>query len=403
MPRVGRARGLARDAVHPGYFYGALAVGLLAFTVRENAIVAPLAVSVATIWVASRHPRSRLIPIVGAIVALVASAALFYVWRRSLPGFLNATARAPTLSRIGLAALESGQSVLLVGLLVSPAIVLADPRRLLRVAWSRSPRVALTAALVTGGAFTFALLRTGAAAVLIPGDYFLPNGTLGTAGLKGARPDLIPGSLLTALAIVGAFALLTAVCVTVAAVTSRVANAWHKPRTSPAADPPVVIVTLAAIGYAIGCVVPVVLGYTFLFDRYLIPIVPLVAILLLHSSGPIVAPSRRIRIAGCVVLAALAALGAAYGANSASFDGTKWRVATQAIALTGDPKLIDGGRIWNDYHAGKHIRHGLTRPCVVLRAQPRPGAGEAGIVGTGTVWGFTGTQIWIVAHQSRAC
>ena len=80
------ARGIARDAVRAGYLSGSLAVGFLAFTVRENAIVAPLAVSAATVWVAARRPRARLFPIVAAIVTLLASAGLFYAWRRSLPG-----------------------------------------------------------------------------------------------------------------------------------------------------------------------------------------------------------------------------------------------------------------------------------------------------------------------------
>jgi len=395
------ARGVTRHAIRPGYFGASLAIGFLAFTIRENAIVAPLAVSAAATWVTAGRPRKQLFPIVAAIASLIASAGLFYAWRRNLPGFLNVTPRLPTLSRVGLAALESGQSLVLIGLLASPAVVLADPRRLLRIAWGRARRTTLTAGLTTAGIFTVAMLRTGASAVLVPGDYFLPNGTLGSDGLKGLRPDLIPRSVVAVLAIVGASALVVLVCAAAASVTNGVAH-FRNQRQS-AASPPLVVVTLATIAYAIACVVPVVLGYTFLFDRYLLPIIPLVAILALRSGGPAVAISRRIRIAGCTALAALAALGAVYGANSAAFDGTKWRVASQAVAVAGDPKLIDGGHVWNDYHAGKHIQGHLRSPCIVLRAERHPGVGEVGIVGVGRVWGVNGTQVWVVARQTHPC
>jgi len=187
-----------------------------------------------------------------------------------------------------------------------------------------------------------------------------------------------------------------------ATVTRSAADVKRTQRTG-MTSPQLVIVTLAAIGYAVSCVAPVVLGFTFLFDRYLLPIIPLVAILTLHSSGPTVATTRRARIAGCTTLAALAALGAVYGANSASFDGAKWRVARQGIALARDPKLVDAGHTWNDYQAGKHLRGPLKGACIVLRAESHPTAGEVGVVGLGSVWDMTGTQVWIVAHQSRPC
>ena len=155
-------------------------------------------------------------------------------------------------------------------------------------------------------------------------------------------------------------------------------------------SPTVFIVTLAASGYAIGSVLAVAFGYSRFFDRYLIPIVPLVAILTLRS-GAAVTTSRRFRIAGCATLAALAVLGAVYAANSASFDGTKWSVASQALTLASDAKRIDGGRVWNDSDAGRHLRGHFKGACIVLRAGPRPAADETGVVGAARVWAPTGS------------
>jgi len=396
-------RAVSRTTVRAGYFSGSLAVGLLAFTVRENGVVAPLAVSAATVWLAARRPRSRLSPIIAWIFGFVASAGLFYVWRRSLAGFVNAAPRAPSLSRLELAAHVSLQAGLLVGLLVSPAVVLANPWRLLRVAWARAPRVTVGAAAVTAGLFAAAILRPGhPRGVLGPGDYVLPNGSLGTEMLKGVRPNLFPTPILAALTIIGVSALTVIVCAGAAAVAKRVSAVLRRqPSTSP--SPAFVIVALAAFGYSIGCLLAVALGYSRLFDRYLLPIVPLVAILALRTCPPSVTAPRRVRIAGCMTLAVLAAVGAIYGTNSASFDGAKWRVASDAVKLAGDPKLVDGGHVWNDYQAGRHVRGRFRGACIVLRAGPKPTTRDTSVVGLASVWGLNGTQVWIVARQQRPC
>jgi hypothetical protein len=164
-----------------------------------------------------------------------------------------------------------------------------------------------------------------------------------------------------------------------------------------------VVVALAATGYSIGCAFAVALGYSKLFDRYLLPIIPLVAILALHTNASTAAVSRRVRVAGYAALGALAVLGAVFGANSASFDGTKWRVASHAVELVSDPTLVDGGHIWNDYYAGRHLRGTFKGACVVLRAGPRPAPGDPGVVGVGRVWSPTGTQVWVVARESGQC
>jgi 4-amino-4-deoxy-L-arabinose transferase-like glycosyltransferase len=393
------ARGMEGGTIRLGQFYASLAVGLLAYTVRENAIVAPVAVGAIAVWAATRSRRRRL-PIAAAIVGFIVCAAIFYVWRRSLPGFVNATPRLPTRSRLGLTAREAVQSVVLAGLVLSPAVGLAGPRRLLRSAWRRAPRTALAAWVATTAAIAVVALRNGGITGLIPGDYFLRNGSLGTETLRGARPDLFPVWILTTLLVVGA-----AVGVVLAslAAASLMTRGGSRERSMSAGSPARSVIALAAVGYLIACVVPVALGYTYLFDRYLLPVVPLVAILALQTHGRNLAGSGRHRIGGFAAIVALAVLGAVYGANSASFDGTKWSVAKHAVIRTGDPRLIDAGHTWNDDHAGKRTHGSLKRPCIVVRAEPRPAPGEEDVVGVGTVWGPTGTQVWVVARQVRTC
>jgi len=257
--------------------------------------------------------------------------------------------------------------------------------------------------MLTAGLFTAAIVRPGhPRGVLGPGDYVQPSGTLGTEMLKGTRPNLLPTLLLAGLAIVGVSALLVVVCAAAAAATDWARRVWRKQlRTTP--EPAVVIVALAACGYAVGCALAVALGYSKMFDRYLLPIIPLVAILALNAGPRPVAASRGVRIAGRTALAGLAVVGAIYGANSASFDGTKWSVASSAVAQARDPKLVDGGHIWNDYQAGRHLRGPFRGACVVLRAGPRPAAGDPTVVGAEQVWGLTGTQVWVVARRQRPC
>ena len=119
--------------------------------------------------------------------------------------------------------------------------------------------------------------------------------------------------------------------------------------------------------------------YLPVFDRYLLALIPLAAIFVLRSGG--VSPGRRRPASagstGSVALVALAGFGIVTAANSASFDGAKWAVARDAARQVGGPRAVDGGFEWNSFHAG-----GLTDPVVALRrARGRAGAARARIAG----------------------
>jgi hypothetical protein len=155
-------------------------------------------------------------------------------------------------------------------------------------------------------------------------------------------------------------------------------------------------VVLGASGFALLCIVPPLVGVT-TFDRYLLPLVPLVGILVLRTDAD-AAHRRDVSAAGALTCAALAIFGLVYAANSASFDGAKWEVATAAAERVGIDD-VDGGFEWMNYHAGREVylsadSDAAPRRCV-LRAAPEPGPSPSDL--HAAVWGPTGTQVWIVA------
>ncbi len=163
------------------------------------------------------------------------------------------------------------------------------------------------------------------------------------------------------------------------------------------------IVALAAAGFAVTAVMPELLGYSEnLFDRYLLPVLPLVAILVLRAGARTTVP-RPARVAGVTALTALALLGVGFAANSASFDAATWSVAGRAVEIAKDPTRVDAGHIWNDFHAHRHLRGPFQGACVEVRvySQPEPGASE--VVAARRVRGIFGTQAWVVARQVSPC
>jgi len=396
------ATSVARSPFRTGYLCASLAVGFCAFTIRESTVVAPLAVAV----VAGARPEWRARKRWGVGVAMaggfLVAAALFYRWRRTLPGYINPHAHAPSLHLVDHTVQDLWQWLLLVGVLAGPAVLLADPIRLLRAARARAPRTAVAAGAATAGLLALALAGYGVPdGVVGPGDYILANGSLGTEMVHGSRPDLLPRGLLGILAVGGALSLVVLVSAA-AAPLARGAGTLRR-RQQPTAPPALFIVAFAAAGFVVTAALPELLGYSEnLFDRYLLPLVPLVAILVLRAGAksPVLRPAR---VAGVAALAVLALLGVGFAANSASFDAANWSVATRAVEITKDPTRVDAGHIWNDYHAHRHLRGPFRGACVEVRVYPQLEPGASGVIAARRVRGFAGTQAWVVARRVAPC
>ena len=401
------ARAVRPDDVNVGCFWAAVLVGFAGFSVREYAIVAPLAVCLAALWAAGRWSRPRLTAAIAALLSVVGMSAIFLLWRRGLPGFTSQTPIRPSPSSAESALHEGGQSAVLVGLLVSPAVLLAGPKRLVEAAWARAPRTSVAVGLVTVLALCGEAARHRASATFLgPGNYVLPNGIVGSVTVAGTRPDLLPTAIFALLALVGILSALLLALAAVPPTLEAVARIRQKRLGTPA-SPPLAIVTLAALGYGLACALPRLFGLAS-FDRYLLPLIALVGVLVLQTGEPAPSAQRGVRIIGAAALLGLALFGLIYAANSASFDGTKWRVAEQASKSAGSPKRVEGGFEWTNYHAGKQIffanrDHPAEAFCVALRTEPHPPGKTGKLRAAASVWGPTGTQTWIVARQRHRC
>jgi hypothetical protein len=398
------ARAVRVDEVNVGLLCAALLVGFSAFTVREFAIVAPLAVCLAALWAAGKTRPGRRVFMIAAFGVLILMACVFIWWRQGLSALGTETPQFPSLSSIKPALHSSAQSAVLVGLLVSPAVILAEPRRLLKAAWARAPRtsaaVGFLAVLALGGETA---RHRETAKFLGPGYVMNPNGP------AGIGPDLFPKRLLEALALVGVLAVLFLFFAALPPMLNALTRVCRGQRETPM-SPPLSVVTLAAVGYGLSYTLSGVSRGIF-FDRYLLPLLPLIAVLVLNADAAHAVATRSLRIASGAALLALAAFGAVYAANAASYSGTEWSVAEHAAKLAGSPQRVDDRKLgyWTAYHAphfANDLRPYFNAPlpngCIVLRAETHPSGGSRQLRAA-RVWGPTGTQVWIVARQRRRC
>ena len=400
------ARGVGRDGIDSKFFWPSVVVGLVAFTVREYALIAPLAVVVSAM-VVERRSRPVLVRMTATLLGVLALAGVFLLWRGSLPGFQSLTPLRPHLSSIRATANVSLQSAVLVGLLVTPAIVLAGPWRLLTRSWNRAPRATVGVAIIT----TAALVAENATRVshgfIGPGDSVLPSGSFGTALIAGARSNLLPVGILAALAIVG---LLSAVVLSVACVPP-VADLWVRIRVrnlSTQRSMVPIILALAMCGYIATIVLSLVTELNY-WDRYILPLLPIVCILVLLASADVVTP-KICRIGGAAALVLLAAFGTTYAANAASYAGSSWRLASDAAQIAGSSQRVDGGFVWNNYQSGTFVFQAFTfeysrneHPCIALRTEEHPSTNSATVLPVSRVWGAFGAGTWIEAQKTGHC
>ena len=395
------ARSVRRSGLKLGLFCASLAIGLAAFSIREYAIVAPVAVGLAAYWVArpARSPSRRGIAV--ALGGLIALAVLIFAWRRSLPGFDDLSPRLPNAASLESTARRFEESALFLGLLVSPAVVLAGPRRVLAAALARAPWATFVVCLGAGAVLTRDFLTPTTSA-----DFLAPRSLITNQWtLRGTHPPLAPEWALKAVALAGLLSFLMLICAAVPPVCDAVARVRSR-RIGRPTSPALVITALATIGYGVACVLASAVDLLF-FTRYLLPLVPLLAILVLSADR---VPARRTtsaRIAAAATaLLVVAGLGITYAMTSASFDGTKWSVAQAAARHARSPRQVDGGFEWNNYYAGT-VEYPFTAhvdaACVILDTEPTRSIARRNILTARRVWTPLGSDLWIVARRRGPC
>ena len=351
------------------WLIASLVVGVFAFSIREFAIAAPVAVLVAN-W-ASEPSSRRPYWIAGAIV--VAACVAIYLFAVHLPGQHEAPLQ--LISDATIRGLRRGFATLALGL--SPVLVLG--------AWSwrrrwRLPEVVLGSAI---GLFVYrdaviALVRSGSSSRLLVGNLLEMTGNLGIGELAGGRPVLYPTpawQLLNTIALIAAVGLCAMAGGAAGAYLRRVRRGRRDGRGLRAFAVDVgstkgLLAVFAAL-YA-----GAIFSWGFvviMFDRYLwLLLLPLYALLLTRpdpadqavatrdpadpgarrpeSRAPAIWDRLAIGLS-VVLLAGLGATSLVLLANANAFEAARWRIGERAVALGIPAGTIDAGLEWVAFHA----------------------------------------------------
>ncbi len=335
-------------------------IGLLAVMVREFALAAPVAILV-TSWFHVDGEQRPFVARLSAVFAICVAGEL--VLSASVPG-----GGQPYSADVGGLFLIGPVFATLAAALLPVVVLWLLPR----LATFRAEEVLLGAG-------------TACLALAVPwglhrGDLWMPNGLAGDLLLNGARDAVIGGAawaMSRQLALLATI-LLASVIVSVfrqalaGALLIRGANAsmaWIAVR-------PDSLLVLFVLAYAAELVI---VAPAYIYDRYLFPIVPVVAILLLRGSPP---PFRfgRTQAVAHGALAWLAISAALIAANSFAYDAARWRAGEAATRMGYTAQTVDAGYEWVGYHGGDHVgssapasdmtwngdRWALIHPCAVV-------------------------------------
>ena len=339
----------------------ALAVGVAAFGIREFALAAPVTILVVA-WARSRRgERGWLAVLSGSFVAGVLAVLAI---ASSAPG--HGAAGSLELWRL----IYVGPAFATLAVVLLPALVLHITRR---IADFRAEQIVLAAGLAS----LLVVLPNGP----LVGNLWTQNGLGGNDLLNGYREPvfgIVPWALANQLAIFAAI-LLAAILLRWGqrergkASTFAAARAW----ATGIARSPEAPLAIFLLMYAAGMVLYAFVGLV--FDRYLYPLIPAAAILLLQG------PRRQLRLGrnDAVAHGSYAALVVAafiVAANSSAYDAARYREGEAAVAMGYDAMTVDAGYEWVGAHAvgpGKTTLdpHSLTwwdslfmqgPPCAVL-------------------------------------
>jgi len=398
------ARALDRGPRADQWLAVSLVAGFAGFAIRQYAIVAVVAVVLAVIWHRVDLGPRRVYRILGFGAVIMVAMAGFYWWRLGLPGFEEPPLRWPDSAMLDGALDRSMSAAILLGFLVSPALLLAGHIRLTTAALRRSRWVAVASGVSFPALCILWFKRVPGrelATMISPGNYIKSAGILGTDVIPGNRPDVIPGFAMAMFALIGLVAISMLFVIGGSFLPRLLRVSLRSSRT---ASPSRTIASLALGGFCITTAAPAFLGMP-LFDRYLLPVVALTTVKILGLTSEMTPSNRLDRWGAGISFVCLAFVGLVFAANSASFDGARWRAADRASVIVGDRNAIDGGFEWINFHAGRQVYFSEERLdgryCIRMVISPDRESGWQGVVEP--VWGPLRTQAWIVAEQRGPC
>jgi hypothetical protein len=351
----------------------ALAVGCYAFSIREYALAAPLAVVVAA---AASDRHGRRLPYLLGLVAVGIGCAAIYIVAAAFPG-QGAVGLEPPTPHTTRRVLDA---IGVVSLTLAPAILVAAWTWVPRWWRSRDRLAAVAGGLFGLGIATVVYLEQLVTRIGGPGgpDFFVGNvfdryGSLGVEQLAGRRPVLFASpwwDLLNDLALVATFGGLTLLGAALVVERHRLLRAVDlRSVPTPLGTAPGILALFAVI-FAAGTAF---LGLTvIIFDRYTWPLVLPLAVILLRLPGPTPAledgraaaldglagtadrrPGRPVAmwVAAGVLFAVAATTSLALLLNEAAFDGARWRIGDEAVRLGFAADTVDAGLEWVGLHA----------------------------------------------------
>lgn len=326
---------------------GALAAGLLAFTIREQLVVALVAVAVGALTVHGVSRRFRFEAVLGTVTVLVVGGVLDHV-RHKMPGadvapFSFATLQfnhvppslVPCLFTIGLAVAPLAFWTLF-------TLRARDLRDLGRLSgW-------LVGVIALGYVehWNFAAVPT-----VTLRNYVLPNGSFAGVAVGAAPPIMEPRvwHLLQIIAMLSSIVLMGEVGARLRSLDRLVASCR-------AGKPLGIVLTVYSILLVI-LVVGLAFGGQVQFDRYLLPLFPGAGLLLLRPSTYrfVTTRSKVLRIPLAAATAAAVILLTAVSLNMTVStdvrDGAIWRAATRLKSAGVPAEMINAGLNWNGYYA----------------------------------------------------
>lgn len=344
-----------------------LVVGVIGVTIREFVLAAPVAILFAS-WIRF-EPRDRVTLVVSSLLTAGAVAVILFAVRSAA---VQGGVLAPEAVRLYLL----GPALTTAAAVVLPVAVCAVAARL----HSFRPLHVVAAAGLVVVAFVIPTIGP------LVGQFWMPDGLVGNALLSGTRQPVIPPALWElseALAILaaGLMALLT---VRWAMPQSEGVNgaraAWT--RALELGRAPAAPVLLFLVGYVGELGLIIVFG-VYPLDRYLYPLVPVTAILLLREGRDAVS-ARRLAPLSAAALLWLGLSALVINANSFAYDAARWRTGEAAVAAGYAPSTVDAGYDWVGFHGGAHLNavsrdYGVTwyddlfmpaAPCAVVSNTP---------------------------------
>ncbi|MEO8570824.1 MAG: glycosyltransferase family 39 protein [Chloroflexota bacterium] len=341
------------------WLVASLTVGCYAFSIRDYALAAPIAVLVTA---AASERRGRTFPYAVAAVAVVTVCLAIYRYSASLPGQEGVGLQAPTPETVRRVLDAVGP----VAFTLSPALLIALRNWIPH--WWRSPRRRDALLGATAGMGVAAIVNLDRLLALIGagprdlppmfvGNVFTQFGSLGPLVFAGDRPLLYPTlawDVLNGVAMAAAFVALAFLGAFLVAERRRLLDALDVGARPTCLGSPTGMLAVFAVVFAAGTIL---LGVTvILFDRYTWPLVLPLAVLLLvrPDPRPAVVPAGRetgVLILSGALVALIATTSMVLFLNAAAFDSARWRMGDAAVRLGFAAETVDAGLEWVGFHA----------------------------------------------------